>query len=184
MELTSHPDPRTDAELIAAFNDGDCAAFDVLYTRYRDWVADVAHRFTGHTEDALDVLQETFIYLVRKRPKLYLSGRMTTFLYPVVKHLALAARRKRGRYLSDEDALAGLAAASNTDSSPQGDLLDVVRALPEMQREVLLLRFVDDLSLQEIADVLSVPLGTVKSRLHHAVAMLRGDRRTRRYHDV
>lgn len=175
------PDPRTDTELIDAFNRGDAVAFDALYARYRDWVVAVAHRFTGNGEDALDVLQETFSYLLRKRSHLYLSARMTTFLYPVVKHLALAARRKRGRYRSDDEALEALAADSNPTPDSTSELIAAVRALSEPQREVLLLRFVDGLSLQEIAETLSIPLGTVKSRLNHAVAALRASPVTRRY---
>jgi RNA polymerase sigma-70 factor (ECF subfamily) len=174
-------DPRTDAELLAAFNGGDCGAFDTLYGRYRDWVVNVARRFTGDADDALDVLQETFAYLLRKCPGLYLSGRMTTFLYPVVKHLALAARRKRGRYLGDEEALGSLAVSCDSDSNAGRELLAAVAGLSELHREVLLLRFVDDLSLQEIAEALAIPLGTVKSRLNHAIAALRDSPVARRY---
>jgi RNA polymerase sigma-70 factor (ECF subfamily) len=85
-------DPRTDSDLIAASNAGDAGAFEGLYYRYRDWVVRLALRFTGHHEDALDVLQDTFAYLLRKLPNLRLSARMTTFLYPVVRNLALARR--------------------------------------------------------------------------------------------
>jgi RNA polymerase sigma-70 factor (ECF subfamily) len=59
------------------------------------------------------------------------------------------------------------------------DLRFVLTALPEEQREVLLLRFVDGLSLAEIAEVMDIPLGTVKSRLHNALQTLRQDERTR-----
>ena len=56
-----------------------------------------------------------------------------------------------------------------------------VASLPEGQREVLLMRFVDDMSMNEIALALSIPVGTVKSRLHNALAALRADPRTARY---
>ncbi len=180
----TQPDLRTDAELLAAFNRGDCSAFDTLYGRYRDWVVNVAHRFTGNSEDALDVLQDTFAYLLRKCPHLYLTGRMTTFLYPVVKHLALAARRKRGRYVSDDQALAATAVAPPSETAAGRELLAAVGCLSDVHREVLLLRFVDDLSLQEIADALGVPLGTVKSRLNHAIASLRQNPVARRYFET
>lgn len=177
------PDPRTDAELLSALNGGDAAAFDTLYDRYRDWVVTVARRYTGDADDALDVLQETFAYLLRKCPHLYLTGRMTTFLYPAVKHLAIALRRKRGRLRNDDEALAQLADDADPATTPDTgrELIGLVRSLSEPQREVLLLRFVDDLSLQEIADALSIPLGTVKSRLNHAIAALRDSPVARRY---
>ena len=53
--------------------------------------------------------------------------------------------------------------------------------IPAMHREVLLMRFVDDLKLEEIAKALSIPLGTVKSRLHNGISLLREDPRSRRY---
>ena len=61
-------DDRTDLQLAEAINSGDMDAFDVLYYRHRDWVMRLALRFTEHHDDALDVLQETFAYLVRKFP--------------------------------------------------------------------------------------------------------------------
>ena len=59
----------------------------------------------------------------------------------------------------------------------------MVAALTPSQREVLLLRFVDGLALHEIAEASGIPLGTVKSRLHYALAVLRCDERTRKYFD-
>jgi len=176
------PDPRSDDELVEAADLGDTAAFEELYYRYRDWVVRLARRFAGNREDALDVLQETFAYLLRKLPDLHLSARMTSFLYPVVKHLSIAARTKRQRYVTD-DALLRQQAARPMDGTKalRADLADALAVLPEGQLEVVLMRFVDSMALQEIADALDIPLGTVKSRLHKALATLRTDARTRRY---
>lgn len=177
-------DPRTDAELVEALNRGDNTAFDTLYHRYRDWVASLARRFTGHDDDALDVLQETFAYLLRKTPDLRLTARMTTFLYPAVKHLAIAARRKRQRFLDTPSEAAEPEQADPAHAPTRADLAAVMGALPDDQREVVLMRFVDDMTLAEIAEALETPVGTVKSRLHRAIATLRDDPRTRRYFDV
>ena len=68
-------DPRSDEELIRAIEAGDAGAFDALYYRYRDWVVGLAHRFTGNSDGALVVLQETFSYLVRKFPGFVLTAR-------------------------------------------------------------------------------------------------------------
>jgi RNA polymerase sigma-70 factor, ECF subfamily len=178
-------DPRTDAELVDALNGGDTSAFDALYFRYRDWVVRLAVRFAGHEDDALDVLQETFSYVLRKFPGFRLTSAMTTFLYPVVKHLALAARRKRQRMAGDEAALQTAAERPGA-ADPRAareELGAVVAALPETHREVLLMRFVDAMSLEEIAGALDIPTGTVKSRLHNAIAMLRKDPKTQAYFD-
>ena len=175
-------DSRSDEQLVAALNRGEAAAFDALYYRYRDWVARLAQRFCGNENDALDVLQETFLYLHRKFPGFLLTARLTTFLYPVVKHLGLAIRRKRGRMGDDLGALE-LMPAPQAPSPQEGleHLQAVLAAVPETHREVLLMRYVDDMSLEEIANALDIPLGTVKSRIHNALKMLAEDERTRRF---
>ena len=156
------------------------AAFEALYRRYRDWVVSLAWRFAGSEADSLDVLQDAFAYLLRKFPGFRLTASMTTFLYPVVKHLAIRARRKRMRH-APGDVMLEAAQARESPAPAREELAAVVSVLPEAQREVLLMRFVDDMSLKEIADALDIPLGTVKSRLHAALRTLRHDERTRRY---
>jgi RNA polymerase sigma-70 factor (ECF subfamily) len=181
-ETTDHLDARTDQELIAAINSGNSAAFEALYARYRDWVVALAHRFTQDPDLSLDVLQETFLYVLRKFPGFRLTAQMKTFLYPAVRNLSIAARRKSERTWSTE---ADLAILENTPAEaaavPVHELPLALATLPEEQREVLLLRFVDDLTLAEIADAVEIPLGTVKSRLHNALATLRSDPRTKEF---
>jgi RNA polymerase sigma-70 factor (ECF subfamily) len=169
--------------LVAALNGGDGSAFEAIYFRYRDWVARLAGRFSRDENDALDVVQETFLYLHRKFPGFVLSARLTTFLYPVVKHLALAGRRKRGRTSGDPTALELTPAPAAADRGAEGveDLKVVLSAVPEIHREVLLMRYVDEMSLEEISGALSIPLGTVKSRMHNALKMLAEDPRTKRF---
>lgn len=184
MTASRQPDPRLDPELVRALNGGDGSAFDALYFRHRDWVVRLAHRFTGNGEDALDVMQETFSYLFRKFPGFVLTASMTTFLYPVVKNLSIAARRKRNRLaqLPEDSSVPDPPAPAGIDYDRQrAELAAVLAALPEAQRETLLMRFVDGMSLAEIAEALGVPEGTVKSRLHNAVAALKKDERTVRY---
>lgn len=170
------PDPRDDAALVLALRGGDAAALDVLYRRHRDWIARMARRITGSDADALDVLQETFLYLLRKAPEIELRARLTTLLWPVVRNLALARRRQR--------AVTSEPAEEPTVDDPlpdDGVLLHALGALPEPQRRVVLLRFVDGLAMADIAAALQVPLGTVKSRLHQALASLRADPAARRW---
>ena len=174
-------DPRTDQDLIAAANGGDASAFETFYDRYRDWVVRLAYRFTGDRHEALDVLQETFAYWLKKFPGFRLSSGVTTFLYPVVKNTALAIRRKRARAISDSDVLDHVPAPDAPPSTSKADLAQVLAILPAAQREVLLMRFVDGMTLAEIAAALAIPLGTVKSRLHHALETLRNDERTQAY---
>src|SRR5206468_11910123 len=174
-------DSRSDQELIAAVNDGDSNAFEALYYRYRDWVVSLAYRFTGDRELALDVLQETFLYFVKKFPGFRLTAQLQTFLYPAVRNLSIAARRKAERFQSDEKETGTIEAVITTEPSQDESLTAALALLSKEHREVLLLRFVDGLSLAEIADTINIPLGTVKSRLHNALAYLRHDPRTRTY---
>lgn len=170
-----------DAELVAAINQGNEAAFETLYLRHRDWTVNLAFRFTGDEALALDVMQETFLYLLRRFPGFQLRARLRTFLYPAVRNLSIAARRKAGRCQSgsgEADLLASLA-APETGIAFDADLAMVLSTLPLQQREVVLLRFVDGFSLEEIASALEIPPGTVKSRLHNALKALREDPRTR-----
>ncbi|OHB65992.1 MAG: hypothetical protein A2Y76_13065 [Planctomycetes bacterium RBG_13_60_9] len=169
-----------DDELLKRAGEGDSESFEALYHRYRDWVHRLAWRFTSNEQDALDVLQETFIYLVRKLPGLRLTASMTTFLYPVVKHLSLNTRRKRSGGEIDDEALLAIPDPAVPQTS-RAELAAALAGLHAEQREVVLMRFVDDMTLAEIAQALEVPTGTVKSRLHRALETLRNDPRTREY---
>lgn len=168
-----------DDQLLQRAAAGDPEAFEALYRRHRDWVHRLAWRFTGNEQDALDILQETFIYLLQKLPGFRLTAAMTTFLYPVVKHLSLNLRRRR-RPGTDEDILLALPDPAAQPAS-RAELAAALAVLSKEQCEVVLMRFVDDLSLDEIAQALDVPTGTVKSRLHRALDTLRHDPRTRDY---
>jgi RNA polymerase sigma-70 factor (ECF subfamily) len=181
MSRSDETDSRSDQDLVRALNNGDASAFDALYFRHRDWVARLAFRFTQNRDDALDVLQETFAYFFRKFPGFVLSARITTFLYPVVKNLAITHRRKRERLGTEATIADPVANPKSSDAARRDDLAVVLRRLPEAQREVLLMRFVDEMSLPEIAEAMGIPEGTVKSRIHNAIASLRADPRVRDY---
>ena len=181
VEAPDQLDSRSDLQLIAAINAGDAAAFEALYFRHRDWVVNLACRFTGSEDLALDVMQETFLYFLRKFPGFRLTANLKTFFYPAVKNLAIAARRKAQRYQSSEAEQVFLESIADAPPSKPNELGQVLANLPEEQREALWLRFVDGLSLTEIAEAMAIPLGTVKSRMHNALATLRTDERTKEF---
>lgn len=183
VESQPQPDLRTDQQLIAAINAGDATAFEVLYFRHRDWVVNLACRLTGNEDLALDVMQETFLYLLRKFPGFRLTANLKTFLYPAVKNLSIAARRKAGRYQSTEAEQQFLeqVPAANALPNQTTDLATALANLSAEHREVVLLRHVDALALAEIAEAVGIPLGTVKSRLHNALEFLRHDQRAKQF---
>lgn len=160
----------SDLELVERANRGEVEAFEALYRRYRDWVVLLAERFTGNRDDALDVLQDTFAYLFGRFPGFVLTAQLKTFLYPVVRNLSLDRVRRR-RPEVDVDELTDTLPAPPVATG--GDLGRVLDSMPAPQREVLLLRFADDLSLAQIGEALGIPVGTVKSRLHAALAALK-----------
>lgn len=162
---------------------GAATAFEALYRRHGDYVLRVALRFAPDLETALDVLQETFLQLLRKFPPngdgIELTARLTTLLYPIARNAAIDARRRAARLPVDADVTPDdLPGAPEPDTDDLGRLL---AGLPHHQREALTLRFVDGLTLDEIAQGLEVPLGTVKSRLHLGVARLRASPALRDY---
>ena len=181
---TPPDDCRDDETLIALVNQGEVEAFEALYRRHRDWVIRLAFRFVRDQDLALDVLQETFLYVLKKFPGFELRCQFRSFLYPAVRNLSIAARHKAAGFQGggefDLEQLEAPPPGVDQESG-RAQLAAVLASLPEPQREVLLMRFVDGLSLEGIAQALGVPTGTVKSRLHHALAALRKDGRTKQF---
>ncbi|HZW06995.1 MAG TPA: RNA polymerase sigma factor [Phycisphaerales bacterium] len=161
----------SDAELMECVRAGDAAAFALLYERHKGWVVAVAYRFCGDRELALDVLQETFTFLLRRAPTLTLKGRLTTYLFPAVRNLSQTARRKKVRMGGGEAAeRAGThAGAEAGPADADGELQRALATLPETQRELIYMRYVAGMMPTEIAAALGVPVGTAKSRLFAAV---------------
>jgi RNA polymerase sigma-70 factor, ECF subfamily len=178
--VLSWQEERSDQNLITAGNAGDSSAFESLYFRHRDWVVNLAFRFTADRELSLDILQETFLYLLKKFPGFTLTCQMKSFLYPVVKHLALNALAKSKRYEPGEDLFKSLEAAAVKPAEHES-LRAALQKLPSAQRETVLLRFMEGFDLAEIAAALHIPVGTVKSRLHQALEALRENPALREY---
>ena len=172
-------DPRPDAQLVAAAAAGESSAFDALFRRHRDWAYRLAFRFTGTDADAWDVVQEAFLYLARRIPSLTLTVSLRTLLFPAIRNLAIRANAKRRKLVAGDELLAALPARSPDPAND--DLLQVLQTLDLPHRQGLIFRYIDDLTLEEIAQVLSIPLGTVKRRLFHAHRLLRDNPSCRKY---
>lgn len=190
----NHWAAQSDHDLVAACNRGRTEAFEQLYRRHHQWVLTIARRFVHDRELALDVMQETFLYLLKQFPGFTLraDAKLTTYLYPVTRHLAITQLRKRREQTQHHDADATGEAQAGFDppltpADPLAalearDALDAAMArLSDAHREVLLLRFIDQMTLEQIAAATHQPLGTVKSRLHHALANLRQDDALKNY---
>ena len=172
---------QSDLELVKLCNGGSrrdaIAAFETLYRRHRDYVTRVSLRFCSDREIAADVLQETFLYLLKKFPPtgdgLILTAQLRSLLYPVAKNLTLSAITRRRRDESSTDIEPDRLPDPGTVNPQYENLARMTSELSPRHREVILLRFVDDMRLNEISEALGIPTGTVKSRLHHALRELR-----------
>ena len=162
----------SDEALAAAANAGDRGALEVLLARHLDRVHAICRRVTGHPEDALDATQEALVAVTRGLHRYDGRSRFTTWLYRVATNAALDELRRRKRRpepaeLVEDRPRAGAAWAAPVESVVAARL-DVDAALaglsPEF-RAAVVLRDLCDLDYAEIAEVLDVPIGTVRSRI-------------------
>ena len=180
---------RTDEALLAAHLSGaDDSAFEMLLLRYADELVPFLTRLTGSRAAAEDVFQETFLQIHQSGGTFDMSRRFKPWMYTIAVNKGRDwhrrnARRKAmslsaGMGSDDDGARIGdlLAAdgpapgAAMEDTERVGAVQQVVDDMPEHLREILLLSYFQRMSYNQIADALEIPLGTVKSRLHSAVA--------------
>lgn len=174
---------KNDEELIAAFQNGNEEAFNEIYHRYEKRMYDLAYRLSHSDADAKDAVQETFLTVHHsisslREPK-YFSLWVRKILLSKIKQIF--ARNKTMiipeddyRMISQEERhMEFLPTAQMHFTSDQLQLQDFVNQLPFHYREVLILTYFENLKNQEIAYILDVPLGTIKSRLSMARNMLK-----------
>jgi RNA polymerase sigma-70 factor (ECF subfamily) len=168
---------RTDDELVAAAGAGEAAAMDELLRRHYDLVHAVCRRIAGGTRDADDAAQEAMIRVVRNLDKYDGRAAFSTWVYRIATNTALDELRKRKRrpqlrsVVDDGDRRAPLEpvdhiAHRRIDGVVDRITIDAALAeLPDEFRVAVVLRDVGDLDYAEIATVLDLPIGTVKSRI-------------------
>jgi RNA polymerase sigma-70 factor (ECF subfamily) len=146
-----------------------------LYNAHGQALLGYLSRSFGHAEIAEDLLHETFVQALRRMDRVAAAASPRAWLFGIARRVGLAALRRRRMQPLPED----LAVA---EAEPADERLDrmhrAIGRLPPPQREALELRLAEELSYEEIAAVLEIPVGTVRSRLHHAVRTL-GDLVTR-----
>ena len=177
-----------DSELLRRHIEGDPRAFGELIERFRQELFGFLTRFMGDAAAAEDVFQETFLQLHLSARSFDLHRRLKPWLFTIAANKGRDAMRTRTRRRTTplDAPIAGAQADGGTYAdlipsdipSPQEDASNletrqavqtIVQRMPENLRMVLLLGYFQELPYKEIADMLDVPLGTVKSRLHAAV---------------
>lgn len=172
--MTEEVPRQTDEELMLAVSNGSTAAFDELFARYRQALFGFFRRRLADPQRAEDLTQEAFLAIFRTGSRYKQQALFRTYLYAIGLKMLRSERRK----LALRSVLRGEIKSHNEPSELPGFdsyymLRDAVRRLDPIDREVLLLREYEELSYAEIADVLSLPLNTVRSRLFRARTALR-----------
>ena len=167
---------RSDEDLMAAVASGDETALAALIDRYAASVHAYLLRHSNSREDADDLLQETWVRVARSARSFDTARRFRSWIYGIATNLARDLfRRRMTRDRALRDLATRPAAAPRTDSVDHGELRGRIAELPENMRAVLLLRYYEGMSEAEMAEVLNVPRGTIKSRLHASLRRLRGE---------
>ncbi|HWE37836.1 MAG TPA: sigma-70 family RNA polymerase sigma factor [Isosphaeraceae bacterium] len=177
--------PNDEMRLIDACRAGATEAFGELVRRYEDRLYPTIFRLTGCAEDACDVIQDAFLRAFEKLHRFHGESSFYTWIYRIAVNLALSGRRRRrwtarlaegprGEPIDppDDSALADPTAHLER-AERDAQVQRALNALAPDHRAVVVLKDLDGLRYEEIAEVLRVPIGTVRSRLHRARAELR-----------
>lgn len=173
-----------DISLVRRCREGDLEAFGLLVTRHEARVGALVGRILGITatpEDVEDTVQDVFIQAWRALPRFRGDARFSTWLHRIATNTAIRQwhRRKKQRQMTVEEDVAGQMAAptrlaEDIERRAEGRALRAaIDGLPEKQRTVILLHYFENLSCEEIAQMLGCSVGTIWSRLHYGCRKLR-----------
>jgi RNA polymerase sigma-70 factor (ECF subfamily) len=165
---------------VRAARAGSPDAWDTLFQRYQLPLYTYAFELVRDEQAALDIVQETFINAVRHIGGLRDDAKFGSWLFGIAHQKCIQRWRKHAREEALRQEFAD--APVEIDDGPlqlliqqeqEAEFMNVLSKLPEAQRSVLLLHFIEDFSLDEIAEITGTQLGTVKSRMHYAKKALR-----------
>lgn len=167
-----------DFTLMRAIQKGDMVAFNAMVNRYKDRLMNVIGRMLSSQEEAEDIVQETFVRVYQHRQSFNFQHCFSTWIYTIGLNLARNELRKRRRFkffeISEFQGNEKEFAVDPKLPNRLPELLsEAMDTLPRKYREAFLLRDIDEMPYEEVAKVLDVPLGTVKSRVNRARLMLR-----------
>ncbi|HEY4554073.1 MAG TPA: RNA polymerase sigma factor SigW [Bacillaceae bacterium] len=167
---------------------GDQDAFGEIVELYKDKIFQLCYRMLGNRHEAEDIAQEAFVRAYVNIHSFNLSKKFSTWLYRIATNLCIDRIRKKkpDYYLDAEvtgtDGLTMYSQIAAEGKSPDAEVETMelqatvqreILRLPDKYRSVIVLKYIDDLSLNEISEVLELPLGTVKTRIHRGREALR-----------
>lgn len=176
----------SDESLMSLFQQGNEPAYALLVQRYKDELTNFARRFLGDRDEAEDVVQETFVRVWRSRDSYTPPARFSTWIYTIASNLAKTRFRRwslwrfvrlgephgGGQVFDLPDESAGPDGAAD-DTLREERIQQALKSLPVKFREVIVLRDIQQLSYEEIVAITGTAMGTVKSRINRARALLR-----------
>jgi RNA polymerase sigma-70 factor (ECF subfamily) len=187
---------KTDTEqLVQDFLDGDAQAFNRVVMLYQTKIYNLALNYVKSPEEAKDLAQDIFVTVYRSLPKLREKEKFTSWLYQIaINHCRNRYKKlsRRGYFsnisLDDEESFLQIAGDEGPEKLLQRkNTINLVRAtidsMAEAEKEIILLRDIQELAYEEISDILQIPLGTVKSKLNRARTSLK-DRLKKHYQDL
>jgi RNA polymerase sigma-70 factor (ECF subfamily) len=174
-------DARSDEQLMAAYVQGDAAAFRALFDRYAAVLYRLVRRRLGSDDEARDIVQQTLLHLHRARHDFRLDSQLRPWLFTIAMNLVREHHRRRGRRREQAMEPELLAATAKSDagaaSAEQLERAARVRAalatLPEPQREVIELHWFEQSPYEEIAGVVGASVAAVRVRAHRGYERLR-----------
>lgn len=174
-------DTKSDAELVKSLQCGNRQALGILYDRHKQKVFQTAFAITGDPDLAADLLQDVFLRLFRYSKTVDPQRPIDPWLYRVTANLCYTWMKRQRRWLHPLEDISDRITGGENSPLSQAMLVDeerlqvqkAVSALPAHQRMVVVMYYLNDLSIEEISATLDVPAGTVKSRLHYGREALR-----------
>ncbi len=176
--MSKEPEKDIDYSLMRDVQNGDMVAFNELVDRYKDRLMNVIGRMLLSHDDAEDIVQETFVRVYQHRQSFNFQHCFSTWIYTIGLNLARneLRRRKKFKFYDITEMKANEAEFAVEmklpDRLPQA-LNAAIKGLPEKYRTAFILRDIQEQPYEEVAKILSIPLGTVKSRVNRARMMLR-----------
>ncbi len=181
MNLPSHRHPAADELLTLRCQLGERDAFDELIARWHEPVWQYLRGLSGSDDAASDLSQDTWLRVMRGIAALREPARFRPWLFGIARRVAMDRLRLQYQWNVDGEAVLDELPAADVDPGLESELATLeagIASLPMRERETLALFYLRQLSIEEIATLLAVPAGTVKSRLFRARGMLKQELRT------
>ncbi|WP_138494896.1 RNA polymerase sigma factor SigW [Paenibacillus pinistramenti] len=179
---------HADAGLVKLARKGNQRAFAELVDLYKDKVFHLAYRMLNNRHESEDIVQETFLRVYKNWDKYDENQKFSTWMYRIATNLCIDKLRKRkpsfslDAELNDQDGTDGYSLIPGDNRTPESEFLlsetqqiihQAIDGLPAKYKTIMILRYLQELSLQEIGDILNMPVTTVKTRVHRGREFLR-----------